>query len=731
MQSPRLAPTALRRVALLFAALVAALTLAPVASAAKLTFSVGAGAQVTLSDTANPADAAPGDAFPQGSKVYLTGTGFTGTGGTGFPQVCIKLNDVDGELTYDNNTTAFETNLPTFQTDAAGAWSGWVQLKNDVPLTGPGSGANAGKHWLRVLSGVPSSGTNVTVPISYQAYFRVQSDLEAGFTNTAGTYFPGSTISQGPFGAPVPNTSTPALPAGPAYTVVGAAGKLDPSESVAVTLDGAPLTANTAGTSTALTTNVDGSFRAWTNLPVTTAGDHTLRVATSTKNEEITLKTVIHSAALQTPKVRPGGTAVVSIAGFLGIDGKPQKVALVGRGPSAVGTVTDDAVLGCGETDATGAATLTATIHTTAAAGPGILRVAAGTNCVPPLVSQPLPRFIPSVGLTVDVAAPQAGTTFTKGSVGLAFPIAGSGYGAGESVQPKIDGANAGSPLVAGASGELAGNVTLPAGATLGRKVLTFVGATSTLAADTIEAIAAPKVTINNSGLASAQTLKFTLKGFVRGFAREDASWGQKVALRLDAGRDIIGCVSTDNDGNADGELALPAGLADGEHTLQVLAGSACVSGGSGDAPSRSVPTKFEVVNPRPAVVIPDGTAPAPAPAPTPTPAGPAGQRPSSLKPSGSSKLRLSLDAGMATKVVVSVKTKSKTTASGRGKKKIVTVVKSTTVRPVAGKARTVTLRLTADGKKLLRRLKSIKVVITVDPDGTGATTTRTITLRR
>lgn len=735
MQTPSLATPVLRRVALLFAALVAALTLAPSAVASKLTYNVGAGATVTLSDTPDPADALPGDAFGPGARIYLSGTGFIGTGGSGFPQVAIKLNDIDGELTYDNNTAAFEVGLPTFQVDPAGDWSGWVQTKPTIPLNGP----DAGKHWLRVLSGVPSSGTNVTVPITYRMPFRVQPDLEFGFTNINGDYFPGATLTQGALG--VPNADPDGTPvnvgAAGAVTIVGAPGKLDPSEPLAVTLDGNALTTiRKAGTSADPgVTEADGSFRAWVNLPVTTAGDHVLKVATSTKDEEITLKTVAHAATLQTPNVRPGGTAVVTGTGFLGIDGKPQKVALVGFDPDKNPGTPNDAILACETADATGAVTLIATIHKNATPGSAtdptpanrpILRVAAGTNCVPPIATQPLPRFLPAVGLSISTTAPQAGTTFVKGSVGVGFPVTGAGFAAGEAVQPKIDGVNAGQPITANATGELTGSVTIPAGAALGRKIVTFVGTTSTTSADTIEAIAAATVTIKNSApVAIGQAVQINLKGFVRGFAREDGSWGQKVGLRLDGGRDILGCITTDNDGNGDGELVIPAGTTDGEHTLQVLAGSACVSGASNDAPSRSLPTKFQVLT---AVVEVPPTNP---PATTPiTPKGPDGQKPSSLKRSGMSKLTLNLDAGQATKVVIAVKTKSKTTVTGKGKKKIVTLVKSTTVRPKAGQARKVTLTLTADGKKLLKRLTSIKVIVTVDPDGTGATTSRTITLR-
>lgn len=731
MQSPTPATTARRRVTRSLAAAAAALTLAPAAQAAEVTYNSGSGSTVTLRDQPIGTPTTPGDAFAPGAKIYLRGTGFIGTGGTGFPQVAVKLNDVDGELTYDGITGAFEPNLPTFQTEPDGTWTGWVKLKDSIAPTAPG----ASKPWLRILSGVPSSGSNVTVPISYQAYFRVQADLESGFTNTAGTYFPGSTITQGAIGVAAPSGANPANPGGPAFTLVGAAGKLDANEPITATLDGAPLTVNNAGTATAATTDGSGAFRAWSSLPATTNGERILKVSTSTKSEEITLKTVAHAATLQSPNVRPGGTALVTGTGFVGIDGKGQKVALVGRGPNAAGTVTDDAVLACEQADASGAVTLTATIHPTAAVGtPGptgpILRVAAGTNCVPPLVSQPLPRFLPTVGLTISANAPQAGTTFTRGSVGNAFPVTGSGFAAGEAVQTKIDGANAGAPLTANANGEISGNVVLPAGVEPGKKILTFVGTTSTVAADAIEAIPAAAVVLQKAGpFAAGDKIEFDLIGFVRGFAREDGSTGQKVAIRFDAGRELLGCFATNDKGIAAGSFTIPAGTADGEHSITLLAGSACVSGASNDAPSRSIAVKFEVKNP--VVPQPQPAAPQPTtPKPT-TPVGPAGQRPASLKLSGTTKLKLKLDAGQATKVKVSVKTKSKTAVSGKGKKKIVTLVKSTTVRPVVGKARTVTLKLTADAKKLLKRLKAIKVVITVDPDGTGATTTRTITLRR
>ena len=704
--SPATRPLA-SRVALLFAALLAAFGFATAASAAPVTYTDVSGASITLAN----------DEFVPGSHINFTGKNFKGGPGAGVPQVAIKIDDNDTALTYGGTSAAFppfEPGLPTFTTDQNtenGSFSGWIELPSTTPLAGSGPG---GKHWLRILSGVPSTGgsTNgsVTVPITFVAPFAAVPPLQFGFTNTpaAGSkFYPGTTLTP----------TAPSAGAQGTYTVKG--GTFPANEAVSATFDGNPIALNPA-----VTTDADGSFSTpialgGTPMAPLAGGDHTVALTAGGMTKSVTVKVVAHTTTLLTPTIRDGGTAVVKVTGYQGIGGTGQRIALIGAG---------DTVLSCTTAAADGSALLAATV--TGANGLATLRVASGTGCVPPLVTDPVPRFVPQIGagLTIAPDAPTAGTAFTHGTVGVAFPVTGSGFGAGEPVQAKLDDLNLGAPLTATAEGAITGNLTLPANTSLGQHVLTFVSATKT-AADTITAIAAPTIKVTpGEAVAPGSKLTVDLTGFRRGFAREDGATGQKVGIRIDTGA-IIACIQTDNDGTGSGSVDLPADIAAGEHTLRFLAGSSCVSGQSNDAPSRSIPVTFTVK--AAPVVEPQPTTPQPT---TPVPTTPAVdvQAATKLKTlKGGKELELSIDAGQPTRVKVAVKTKSKFKLTSKGKKKIVTVVKVKTVRPTAGKARTVKLVLTAEGKALLKKLGKFTVVVTITPDGAGQATTRTFTLRK
>jgi hypothetical protein len=131
----------------------------------------------------------------------------------------------------------------------------------------------------------------------------------------------------------------------------------------------------------------------------------------------------------------------------------------------------------------------------------------------------------------------------------------------------------------------------------------------------------------------------------------------------------------------------------------------------------------------------PPGPQPAPAPTPTPKPS-PAPERAArvastSLK-ARKNRIALRLRRGsVARRLAVTVRTKAKVRVGKR--KRVVTLAKATsTVKAgTAGQSATVRLKLTAEGRALVRRVTKIRVVVRVVPKAKGAkATTRTVWLR-
>lgn len=251
------------------------------------------------------------------------------------------------------------------------------------------------------------------------------------------------------------------------------------------------------------------------------------------------------------------------------------------------------------------------------------------------------------------------------------------------------------------------------------------------------------------------ETVEFTLAGFLK---NDTAGAGQKVAVKLDAGA-ILACIDTDATGAGSGSVALPGDVALGGHVVRLLTGTSCVTGGGAltDPPARSIaleftveaeaqtpeptptptptptpePTPVPTPTPTPAAV-PTPTPAAPAATPTPTPA--AAQVPAPPKrvtsASKGTKLSLELDAGTGSATKVSVTSKSKVALTAKAKKKVLTLVKTATVKVTPGKATTVSLTLTADGKAILKKLGTLSVVVKITAaDGTSVT--KTLVLRR
>ena len=664
------------------------------AAAEPVTYESGNGATATLSS----------GAFAPGDRIEVSGTGFAGNGGSGHPVIAIKLNDGDDPLAFGGADAIdeVEPGLPSFEARSDGTFSGWVDLPDDLPTDGPGTGPWDGAHWLRILSGAFSTGDNYTDPITFRAYFRAE-PLTLGYTNTADTpeFFPGNVV---------PATASSLTAKGLGF---------DAGEAVTVELDGAAVTASGA------TAEAGGDFTATVSIPAgLTAGAHTLAFETSTVSREVTLQVVPHSATLVTPAVRPGRTVVVDVAGFRSISGAGQKVAL-----NLAGT----GVIACVQTDATGSARISATVPAAAPEGSASLTALAGRECVvtpPPIVTEPLPRVGPNT-LSVSATAPEASTPFVRGSAGGSIPVAGSGFGSGEAIAVALDGVAAGGGLTAAADGTFSGSVPIPAGTAPGARLLTFTSA-SAKAALTFEAVAGPTATVTTTGpLHPGSTVAFALTGFGRG----DGTAGQKVAVKIDSGA-VVACLDDlDASGKGSGSIVLPGDLALGAHTLRFLAGTSCVSAGpQNDLPARSVAAAIQVV------AVPAGPGPGGGGTPggqqpggtTPPPGtGPPGvvtavPKASSVKLTGKrSKLRIKFAAALPAKARVTVRTAAKVRLKAGAKKRIVTLARLTSAK--GGK--TLTLKLTGYGRRLLKRLGRVKLVVTVARPG-GGTSRRTFTLK-
>jgi hypothetical protein len=683
MSSP---PSRHRAGALLLGALLAVLlaALPSAASAAPVTYDGPNGSQVTLD---------PG-AVLAGGRIAISGTGFIGNGGAGNPLVAIKPDDDDPAWTYGGTSAAGGPPDAAiwFQVAGDGTWSGWIDVPADL----------TGRHWLRVLSGAFSTGDNVTGPISLQAYYDVADRVTLGATSVGGTFYKGATFQAG--------TPSAITPRGLGFT---------PSTAVDVGLDGAPL----AGA--AITTDAGGDFPTNARLTVpsgTTPGAHTLTFATGAVTATVPITvTGPASATLDTPSVRPGGRVAVTAGGFVGIAGAGQKVALKLE-PQPVGA--------CVTAGAGGAGVASAPVPSGLAPGTYTLRVLAGTSCVEGGEQNDLPGRMVPLTVTVAADAPTA-TAPTLGSAGTTIGVSGTGFAAAEAVTVRLDGTAVGAPVTAKGDGTVSTAVPVPASMTSGTHVVTLRSATAGAAA-TFAAVPAPAGVVTTARVTPGGALAFTLSGFVKG----DGSGGQKVAVKVDSG-DTLACVQAGADGNGSGTITVPAATTPGAHTLRLLAGTACVQGGTvSEAPGRSVGVAMTVEALPPAS---GGDVPAPTPGPpaaTPPPSG--GQAPApAVKPVVTAKVRkvslksgklvLTLSGGSAGRVAVTVTTAGKVRLSSASKAKVVTLARATVT-----KAGTVKLTLTRDGKTLLQRKGKVKVKVRIAPTAEGGrAVTTTLTLVR
>ncbi|MCW2993397.1 MAG: hypothetical protein JWQ18_892, partial [Conexibacter sp.] len=356
-------------------ALVALALLAPAAARADPVTYVnpGTGAAVTLGSGVH----APG------GRVEISGSGFVRDHGTGRPIVAIKPDEQDAHAEIARWSAGGPSALApidvgggewvlAFVVDLNGDFSGWIDLPKDLALTGPGAGANAGQHVLRILSGLLSTDdASPTQPINLGAWFSTV-DFTYGLLSASGAFYRGDVF-----------------PAGSSLAPRG--GAFAPSTAVGVLLDGAPYSA------TAITTDGSGAIPAAARLKVpadAAPGRHAFALRTGTT--ELTQPFMVAAppaAALASPTVAPGKAITLTATGFRGIGGGGQKVAVM------LGTL---GVKACLTADASGALSGSAPMPadaTTETASP--VRLLAGTSCVPGGEQDDLPGRVVALPVTV------------------------------------------------------------------------------------------------------------------------------------------------------------------------------------------------------------------------------------------------------------------------------------------------------------------------------------------
>ena len=556
-----------RVVAVLIAGLLAAsglvLSSQPAQAAVTVTDPVS-GASITLST----------NRIAAGERIEISGRGFTPVqGSTGEPLVAVRPYDFDaGPAWTVGGRDAYRPPNPSqppgseaaywFVTHHAdgGSFEGWLQAPAELTPSGP---LGNGQHWLRILSGAffTTTGDRVTDPITFQVPFTVASNAAAastGLTSPTGIFQAGTTFRPG------------------AQVTVRGDG-FTPGETVTATLDGSPLTAGiTAGTDGALPPT------ARITLPSDVAlGSRTLRLSTGSVGAEVTLRiTAQPSATLRTERVRPGGAFGFDLAGYIGVGGAPQKVAVV----------VNEQVLACVQTGSTGAASGTATLPAELT-GTVVIGFNVGLSCVLPpagvINDQPISRITRS--LTVDADSPAPRTS----ALTLTAPKSPR-YGSARTatVALRIAGAPAagtvevsqGSWTTTVAVGTAGTRVTLPADAAVGRHTLTarFAGD-----ADTAAATASARFTVTKAS--SSASLKLSASKVKRG-KRVDAtvkvsiSGATKVyatgTVRIYDGKKRLGSYALKSSHRGTLKVKLPAFTKRGTHKIKaVFAGNSNASG--------------------------------------------------------------------------------------------------------------------------------------------------------
>ena len=478
------------------------------------------GASVTLSTTEISA----------GERIEITGTGFTAkTGSHGDPLVAVRPYDQDfgpawtvgGQDAYDpsgTNPTAASEAKYWFVThhDQGGSFKGWIQAPNSLTSAGP---LGNGDHWLRFLSGAffTTTGDRLTDPITFQVPLTVAEQITTGLTSPTSVFQRGTTFR-------------------PSAQVTLRGRGFTPSTAVTVTLDNVALPSS-------ITSEADGTLpsNARVTLPSNVAiGAHTLRITTGAVTRSVQISvTKTESATVLTERVRPGGTLAFDLAGYLGVGGKPQKIAVV----------INEQVLSCVEAGSDGSASGTVTLPSSLS-GSVVVGFNVGLSCIMPptgvINDQPISRIAPTI--TVSDSAPTL--TAGSGSAGGKLALSGSGFAAGSTVAITAGSAKVGS-LTANSTGTIDGSVPAPAKAGTYR-VLADDGqlraaTTVTLASKPTAALTLSAPTPLTYGAARTTTVGLKIDGTARAgtVTLSQGSWsktfsvpagGLKVALPRDAG---------------------------------------------------------------------------------------------------------------------------------------------------------------------------------------------------
>ncbi|MDO9357052.1 MAG: hypothetical protein Q7T55_25365, partial [Solirubrobacteraceae bacterium] len=351
----------LAAVAAVSATLSFAVAAAP-ASAAPVTYSASGGRTVEFSAKKFTA------ALPGTQRLTVKGTGWVGASPSSDsqPVVAFKLDNLDtlagwgGDDRYvlpaSPTTVAFKADNDT------GNFTGWIDLPANLAKVGPGTGPNAGQHWLRILAGAFSTPGSTPNPAAASNVFGYIDAVDAPLTGFQGDdFFPGTFI-----------------PAGGA-TSLKVSGNLDTTVAgpVAVSFDGTTIAnARNFGTQSALTTNANGDFTAAVPVPGgTTGGVKILSFTAGGTTQSVAITVTPRTAARQTPQTASvGDTVTVNGTGFRKIDGAGQKVGLL--------MMPGDVLLGCGTADAEGAVSVSGAIPAGTDLGDKSLWLAFGAACV-------------------------------------------------------------------------------------------------------------------------------------------------------------------------------------------------------------------------------------------------------------------------------------------------------------------------------------------------------------
>ena len=493
----------------------------------------------------------------------------------------------------------------------------------------------------------------------------------------------------------------------------------------------------------------DGAFTGTVTLPtdLEPTGEHWLRLLSGSQpapapeggwkisSIQAFFSLVAQDAWVTSGPAAPGGTVAYELAGFTRDGGGGQRVTVHLDGGPAIDCVTAEA-------DGTAAATLT--LPADLATGTHTLSFATGTGCDGEATEPPAR----TAEATFAVAAAPA-VTVTLGAdtvvAGGAVAVDGHGFAADATVAVELDGTPL-TTMTADGAGAITGTVTIPASTAAGAHELRFSAGAASVTASI--AVTSPPVAPPATGVGVVVTTPVIAPGgqvgfVLSGFRDELSGLGQLVGIRIDDSRDLAGCVATDATGAAVGAVGVAADIAPGAHTIRFLAGTACVSGGPlAQPPARSLVAGFAVTG---AAGTPGGSAPdagsVTAP-PTDGAGGPgAGGASTSADPTPAprpqlrstklrlrhGRVRLSLRSAAAWRGAVTISTAQRV----RVKRKLrhVMIVRPTGVRVAAGR-RTVTLRATRAGRRLVRSTdRRLRVRIRIVRSD-GATVARRGTLR-